>query len=174
MNFLFVAILLALLFISYKINRLSALKQEEADARKKKEEDERIEAFMPHLYMKTASEKERSELKDFFYQTEHSEPSQRPHERLHLLIKSLVDEEKDESKKEQMTMAIKRIDKNVNKLVEEMRNREITKYEFLFVLWRYYSINTRDFPVAKDRLEDEFLNSTYLENFPKKKLNESR
>ena len=161
---------------------LHELKKQAFENRELEKEEERIAAFMPHLYKKTTSEEGKKELKRFFYENEYYNEheadnsyiasfipdSLSPYERKLAMMKNMAKDEKDMEKKEKMEKALERMKKVVHEIAQQLGKREARYTERLFVLWRYYEHEYIDFPIVEE-LMDDLIISSYVEMFPEKK-----
>ena len=181
MSIVYLVIIAILAFIAYQLYQSNELKKLEFENRELEKEEERITAFMPHLYNKTTSEKGKEELKKFFYENEDwyeneidnpyaiSEDidSQPPRQRKFAIMKVMTKDENDKEKKEKMEKALERMKKVTKELVEQLGKRETTLTEREFVLWHYYENEYNNFPEIEG-ISDDLIISSYLVNFPEK------
>jgi Tfp pilus assembly protein PilE len=182
MSIIYLVIIAILVFIAYQLYQSNVLKKQALENREFEKEEERITAFMPHLYNKTTSEEGKEELKRFFYENEtynkeyandpnissfnpHSLP---PHRRELEIMENMAIDEKDAEKKEIMKKALERMNKVIHEIAQQLGKRETTYTERLFVQWRYYNKEYDDFPQIEGT-SDDYIISSCVEMFPEKK-----
>jgi hypothetical protein len=182
MSIIYLVIIAILVFIVYQLYQSNELKKREFENRELEKEEERITAFMPHLYEKTTSKEFKEELKRFFYENEKyneeyaNDPnissfnpySLPPHRRELDMMENMAIDETDKEKKEKMEKALKRMKKVIHEIAQQLGKRETTYTERLFVQWRYYEKEFDNFPQI-DEIADDYIISSCVEMFPEKK-----
>lgn len=182
MSIIYLVIIAILVFIAYQLYQSNELKKQEFKKRDSEKEEERIAAFMPHLYKKTTSEEVKKELKSFFYENEYYNEHEAnnpyvasfipnslfPYKRKFAMIKEMTKDEKDNEKKEKMEKALERIKKVTKELVEQLSKRETTLTEREFVLWHYYEYEYNNFPKIEE-ISDDYIILSCVEMFQEKK-----
>jgi hypothetical protein len=182
MYIIYLVIIVILVFIAYQLYLSNELKKREFKNRVLEKEEERIAAFMPHLYNKTTSEEGKAELKRFFYENEEydekyaNDPnissfnpySLPPHRRELDFMENMAIDEKDKEKKEKMEKALERMKKVIHEIALQLGKRETTYTERLFVQWRYYNKEYDTFPQIGGT-SDDYIISSCVEMFPEKR-----
>ena len=182
MSIIYFVIIAILVFIAYQLYQSNELKKQAFENRELEKEEERIAAFMPHLFNKNTPEEGKKELKKFFYENkywyeheihnpyitgEHID-EQPPRQRKFAMMKEMTKDEKDNKKKEKMEKALERMKKVTKELVEQLGKRETTLTEREFILWHYYENEYDDFPQIEGT-SDDYIISSCVEMFPEKK-----
>jgi len=183
--YLLLVIIAILAFIAYQLYQSNQLKKRVLENRELEKEEkqieERITAFMPHLYNKATLE-DKLEMKRFLDETDEYNkqcrkkpfvavtnpysypPCDRPFE----FMENMTMDESNIEKKEEMQKALERMKITFNELDQQLFKREITDTEREYVKWCYYGNEYDNFP-TRDKSSYYDIISVYVKMFPEKK-----